>query len=306
MQNPTIVANVTTTVAHVTTEVTMTSLELVEYINSQRKEGESELRHDHFMAKVPQVLGENGAPNFRASYKSSQNKELPCYRFPKREACLMAMSYSYDLQAKVFDRMTAMEQQVINVIKLPQNYIEALEHLLVAKKSEVLAIAERDEAIRTKAQISDKKTATAMAKASVVVRELKELKTAYLIPTQITNEIKFQYGFNVPREMVNKLLADIHLQHYNAGKWILSDRGLKHHAHYDPTPGMFNRILWKNSIIQLVAEAAMLKYPEKYISDVPVTFIKKLTKYERDIKQRLFKIANKYGQKTTEAVASFL
>ena len=58
------------------------------------------------MAKVPQVLGETGAPNFRGTYQDVQNKERPCYRFPKREACLMAMSYSYDLQAKVFDKMT--------------------------------------------------------------------------------------------------------------------------------------------------------------------------------------------------------
>lgn len=84
--------------------VTMTSLELVEFINSQRGEGEAELRHDHFMAKVPQVLGEKDAPNFRGNYKDSMNRQKPCYTFPKREACLMAMSYSYDLQAKVFDK----------------------------------------------------------------------------------------------------------------------------------------------------------------------------------------------------------
>lgn len=55
--------------------VTMTSLELVDFINAQRGEGESELRHDHFMAKVPQVLGETVAPNFRGTYKDIQNKE---------------------------------------------------------------------------------------------------------------------------------------------------------------------------------------------------------------------------------------
>ena len=58
------------------------------------------------MAKVPQVLGETGVLKFKATYRDVQNKERPCYRFPKREACLMAMSYSYDLQAKVFDKMT--------------------------------------------------------------------------------------------------------------------------------------------------------------------------------------------------------
>lgn len=87
---------------------TLASLELVELINSQRGAEEAELRHDHFMAKVPKVLGD-AAPNFRGSYTGRDGTARPCYIFPKREACLMAMGYSYDLQAKVFDRMTALE-----------------------------------------------------------------------------------------------------------------------------------------------------------------------------------------------------
>lgn len=102
-------------------EVTMTSLEMVEFINGQRKEGEPELLHKNFLVKVPQVLGEKGSAKFSATYIHPQNKqEYPCYRFPKREACLMAMSYSYELQAKVFDRMTALENRV------PQTLPEAL------------------------------------------------------------------------------------------------------------------------------------------------------------------------------------
>ncbi|WP_129141499.1 phage antirepressor KilAC domain-containing protein [Modicisalibacter coralii] len=92
---------------------TMTSLELVEFINSERGEGDARLRHDHFMAKVPRVLGD-AAPKFLGTDHYTAGGVLRarniCH-FPKREACLMAMSYSYDLQAKVFDRMTALEQQ---------------------------------------------------------------------------------------------------------------------------------------------------------------------------------------------------
>lgn len=89
--------------------ITMTSLELVEFINGQRGEGEATLAHSDLLKKVPQVLG-GGHGNFSDTYRHPQNGQTyPCYRFPKREACLMAMSYSYDLQAKVFDRMTALE-----------------------------------------------------------------------------------------------------------------------------------------------------------------------------------------------------
>jgi phage regulator Rha-like protein len=88
---------------------TMSSLEMVEFINSQRAPGEAELRHADFLGKVPKVLGEPLNEKFRSIYKDSIGRTLPCYNFPKREACLMAMSYSYDLQAKVFDRMTELE-----------------------------------------------------------------------------------------------------------------------------------------------------------------------------------------------------
>lgn len=88
--------------------ITMTSLELVEFINSQRAEGEPELTHANFLAKVPKVLGET-SHSFECDLPDSYGRPRKGFRFPKREACLMAMSYSYDLQAKVFDRMTAME-----------------------------------------------------------------------------------------------------------------------------------------------------------------------------------------------------
>ena len=79
-----------------TDQVTMSSLELVAFINSTRGEGDSELRHDNFMAKVPQVLGEKDAPKFLGTSfyvgNGAAQLERKIYNFPKREACLMAMS----------------------------------------------------------------------------------------------------------------------------------------------------------------------------------------------------------------------
>lgn len=115
-----------------TDEVTMTSLELVDFINLERRAtGEAHLAHYDFLKKVPMVL-KGGEGNFSSSYKSAQNKDLPCYVFPKREACLMAMSYSYEIQAKVFDRMTALEKKlqantVPAAISVPQTFAEALQ-----------------------------------------------------------------------------------------------------------------------------------------------------------------------------------
>lgn len=83
----------------------MSCLELVEFINSQRKPGEPELRHDNFMAKVPKVLGE-AAPEFlgTAPYTNGTGAQVSrqIYNFPKREACLMAMNTRAVVQASVF------------------------------------------------------------------------------------------------------------------------------------------------------------------------------------------------------------
>lgn len=123
--------------------ITMSSLEIVELINQTRSEDEAELRHDHFMVKVPKVLGTDVAPKFlgTAPYENGTGGTVnrKVYNFPKREACLMAMSYSYELQATIYDRMTALEQKQQHQFKLPQNYKEALEHLLIqVEKNEVL------------------------------------------------------------------------------------------------------------------------------------------------------------------------
>lgn len=91
-------------------QVTMSSLELVAFINNQRGQDEAELRHNNFMAKVPKVLGTDVA-KFLATQKYGNSNCRDIYNFPKREACLMAMSYSYELQAIVYDRMTAQEGQ---------------------------------------------------------------------------------------------------------------------------------------------------------------------------------------------------
>lgn len=146
----------------------MTSLELVDFINSERKDGEAELRHDHFMAKVPKVLGEEHAPKFRDMITimvgNGATRRSPIYRFPKREACLMAMSYSYELQAKVYDRMTALEQAITApapAVEQPQppealpgvNAIIAAVHANVMPKREgsriirAIALAQHPEAL---------------------------------------------------------------------------------------------------------------------------------------------------------------
>ncbi|MBD1553601.1 ORF6N domain-containing protein [Pseudomonas typographi] len=59
---------------------------------------------------------------------------------------------------------------------LPGDYITALEHLLATKRSEQLAIEQRDHAIATKAEIGNRREATAMATASAAMRQVRRLQ----------------------------------------------------------------------------------------------------------------------------------
>ncbi|WP_070095944.1 ORF6N domain-containing protein [Pseudomonas sp. NBRC 111139] len=75
---------------------------------------------------------------------------------------------------------TVQRQLVINYFRpapaLPTDYITALEHLLASKRSEQLALEQRDEAVRTKAEIGTRREATAMATASAAVRKVMHLE----------------------------------------------------------------------------------------------------------------------------------
>ncbi|MFV3380311.1 transporter [Pseudomonas sp. NY15354] len=125
----------------------MTSLELVDFINDDRKakayaagmvfpcEGYPRLMHKNFLAKVPEVLGATSA-DFSADLPDGYGRARRGYSFPKREACLMAMSYSYELQAKVFDRMTALESKPAAPADLSK--LEILQMALESEKARVL------------------------------------------------------------------------------------------------------------------------------------------------------------------------
>lgn len=119
-------------------EPTMSSLDMVDYINSDRKakadaEGMSfpckkyrKLRHDSLMLKVPKVLGENQSPKFSGDYTDEKGRTYPCFHFPKREACLMAMSYSYELQAKVYDYMEELDRQAHGYLNYTVQELQAI------------------------------------------------------------------------------------------------------------------------------------------------------------------------------------
>ena len=99
----------------------MSSLDLAKLCVGDKKDS-----HSDFMKKAKKVLGE-GLGKFSDTYLNSQNKELRCLMLPEREACLMAMSYSYELQAKVYDEWKRLSEKEVTIQPLlPATYKEAL------------------------------------------------------------------------------------------------------------------------------------------------------------------------------------
>jgi hypothetical protein len=96
----------------------------------------------------------------------------------------MAMSYSYELQAAVYDRMTALEEQARGP-KLPdfsnraaaaRAWADQVERAEEAERARLAAEEIAIHAIKTKAEIGSRREATSMATASVAVRKADALE----------------------------------------------------------------------------------------------------------------------------------
>lgn len=179
-----------------TDQVTMVSLELVDYINDSRKFDEKpvQLRHADFMAKVPKVLGIETSEKFRSSYLAGNGEQRPCYRFPKREACLMAMSYSYELQAQIFDRMTAMEE----ALKKPTLNLDDpafLRQALLGYTEKVIELEHKVQALEPKAKgldrIADCTNVLGIREAAKVLKVGQNQLTQYLLDHKVVYRDNF-------------------------------------------------------------------------------------------------------------------
>lgn len=202
--------------------ITMTSLELVDFINSQRKEDEALVRHADFMTKVPKVLGFEYSENFRSTYKASNGKENPCYRFPKRESCLMAMSYSYDLQAAVFDHMTNLEQQLIKTtIQPPKKPSELSSTFRSCMSIAKLCGLKGNQAILSADRATRKLTGESPLELLEITHLHAPVQEQVFTPTQIGEMLNPKLS----SQKVNKLLAELGYQVKVGELWLMTEKG---------------------------------------------------------------------------------
>lgn len=133
-----------------------------------------EKEHYDVLKKVREILGEGEFSC--SSYITEQGKEMTEYLLDKDAFILLVMNYTgyNDFKRAYIKRFNEMEEIIKN--NMPQSYPEALRRLAAEVEQRELIEKQRDEALRTKAWISDKKTATAMNTASQKSKEVKRLE----------------------------------------------------------------------------------------------------------------------------------
>ena len=135
----------------------MSSVDLAKLcVPSTKKDGTpNKYQHTDFLKKAKVVLGK-GVGKFSNSYKHPQNgQNYTILLLPEREACLMAMSYSYELQAKVYDSWKALasKQEVPKQLSNKELALmvlaecEAKEKALEAKELAESKVKEKEEEI---------------------------------------------------------------------------------------------------------------------------------------------------------------
>lgn len=234
-------------------QVTMTSLELVEYINSLRDEDTATLAHADFMKKVPKVLGEKDAGFFSDIYFDTYGREQRCYRFQKREACLMAMSYSYDLQAKVYDYMTALENKLTEgmpKLSLLDSARNTFDNALHFAKTFGL---EGNQALLSADKATERHTGFSPMR-FMQIELIKEHQVVNLTATEIGKQL----NPSLSAVATNRLLDALGYQEKLGSAWVPTEKGKPYAVfldtgkkHSDGTP--VTQLKWLSSIIEHIA-----------------------------------------------------
>ena len=150
---------------------TMSSIDLLGLINDYRSQhGESNIRANDFHARV---VDELDGSHYESFVVQNPNKTTTTVFSLTIDQCtLVAMRESKGVRRNVLERLKALQPK-------PPAQLTTLEILRIATEAEqgrLQAIAERDHAIATKAQIGSKREATAMATASAASRKVSELQ----------------------------------------------------------------------------------------------------------------------------------
>lgn len=156
-------------VSALSSQQTITTLELRDLINASRKEaGESQIENRHFIARVEDELDDLPPRKFFTHPANGQESYL--YDLTLEQATLVGMRESKSVRRAVLDVLKEKANPV------PQTYIGALKALVAAEEAKEAALQLANQAIATKAEIGNRREATAMNTASQAVKKASKLE----------------------------------------------------------------------------------------------------------------------------------
>lgn len=162
---------------HTTTAMILSSSDALLAMSTREIAELTKKDHANVLRDARNMLEELGkdAFSFEGIYLDAYGREKPCINLPKDLTFTLVAGYSAKMRHAIVVRWQELEAQAAQ----PPVALTRMDILKLAMESEqarIQAEAERDHAIATKAQIGDKKVATAMATASAKAREVARLK----------------------------------------------------------------------------------------------------------------------------------
>lgn len=182
-------------------ELTMSTREIADVTGS---------KHDNVLKTVRELTSRGLISGNETYYVNEQNKQkYPMFVFSYRDTMMIVSGYSAELRAKIIDRWQDLEAQQKPVLTTDQQ-------LLQLAQGVIRLTTERDEAIKTKAHINDKRTATLMNKASQYAKKIKKLESKLqnagshlsLTAAKLPQRIDTEYKANVQTWRVLKQISE--------------------------------------------------------------------------------------------------
>lgn len=135
-------------------------------------------RHDHVMRDIRNMLNDIGIglPTFGGTYLDVQGKSQPCFHLPHDETICLLTGYDAKARMAVIKRWKELESTSVVAIPNFSDPVAAARAWADAFEAKNAALALADHAIATKAEIGNRREATAMNTASQAVKKASALE----------------------------------------------------------------------------------------------------------------------------------
>ncbi len=146
--------------------LTMSSREIAQFVGSS---------HDSVLKTIRSLMERGIVFGNETPYTHEQNGQTYSeFRLDYRNTMVVVSGYSVEVRARIIDRWQELETAVAKPVELSR--MDILKLAMESEQARIEAVSQRDEAVRTKAEIGSRREATAMATASAKSKEVAKLK----------------------------------------------------------------------------------------------------------------------------------